>query len=131
MFYTKQYFTAVFLLVGFQMGTAQVELDEQVPYQGDTLLINPNQARETADGDVLMDCDWPTMMSMIRDLEDRIAGETETDTVYGVYVSCAVVGTSLRMWHDCLVLRDSIEALQVIYDEALAPRVTVDAAVIL
>nr|AOE13989.1 hypothetical protein [uncultured bacterium] len=113
------------------MGTAQVELDEQVPYQGDTLLINPNQARETADGDVLMDCDWPTMMSMIRDLEDRIAGETETDTVYGVYVSGAVVGTSLRMWHDCLVLRDSIEALQVIYDEALAPRVTVDAAVIL
>ena len=113
------------------MGTAQVELDEQVPYQGDTLLINPNQVRETADGDILMDCDWPTMMSMIRDLEERIAGETETDTVYGVYVSGAMVGASLQMWHDCLVLRDSIEALQVTYDEALAPRVTVDAAVVL
>ena len=131
MAYTKQFLAAFFLLAGFQMGTAQVELDEQVPYQGDTLLINPNQVRETADGDILMDCDWPTMMSMIRDLEERIAGETETDTVYGVYVSGAMVGASLQMWHDCLVLRDSIEALQVTYDEALAPRVTVDAAVVL
>ena len=43
-----------------------------------------------------MDCDWPTMMSMIRDLEERIAGETETDTVYGVYVSGAMVGTSYK-----------------------------------
>ena len=131
MAYTKQYLAAFLLLVGCQMGTAQDELDEQVPYQGDTLLINPNQVLETADGDILMDCDWPTMMSMIRDLEERIAGETETDTVYGVYVSGALVGASLNMWHDCLVLRDSIEALQVTYDETLAPRVTVDAAVIL
>ena len=131
MAYTKQFLAAFFLLVGCQMVTAQDELDEQVPYQGDTLLINPNQVRETADGDILMDCDWPTMMSMIRDLEERIAGETETDTVYGVYVSGAMVGASLQMWHDCLVLRDSIEALQVTYDEALAPRVTLDAAVIL
>ena len=131
MAYTKQFLAAFFLLVGCQMVTAQDELDEQVPYQGDALLINPNQVRETADGDILMDCDWPTMMSMIRDLEERIAGETETDTVYGVYVSGAMVGASLQMWHDCLVLRDSIEALQVTYDEALAPRVTVDAAVVL
>jgi len=35
------------------------------------------------------------------------------------------------MWYDCLVLRDSILSLQVAYDEALAPRVTVDAAVVL
>jgi len=131
MAYTKQFLAAFFLLVGCQVVTAQDELDEQVPYQGDTLLTNPNQVRETADGDILMDCDWPTMMSMIRDLEERIAGETETDTVYGVYVSGAMVGASLQMWHDCLVLRDSIEALQVTYDEALAPRVTVDAAVVL
>ena len=54
-----------------------VELDEQVPYQGDTLLTNPNQFRVTSAGDVLMDCDWPAMMAMIRDLEERIAGETE------------------------------------------------------
>ena len=33
------------------MGTAQVELDEQVPYQGDTLLTNPNQFRVTSAGD--------------------------------------------------------------------------------
>jgi len=122
---------ASLLLLNASSITAQSTLDEQVPYQGDTLLINPNQVREIADGDILMDCDWPTMMSMIRDLEERIAGETETDTVYGVYVSGAMVGSSLNMWHDCLVLRDSIEALQVTYDEALAPRVTVDSAVIL
>ena len=120
MAYTKQFLAAFLLLVGCQMGTAQDELDEQVPYQGHTLLINPNQVWETADGDILMDCDWPTMMSMIRDLEERIAGETETDTVYGVYVSGAMFGSSLHMWHDCLVLRDSIEALQVAYDEVLA-----------
>ncbi len=82
-------------------------------------------------GDVLMDCDWPAMMAMIRDLEERIAGETETDTTYGVYVSRCQWKRDLNMWYDCLVLRDSIEALQVTYDEALAPRVTVDAAVVL
>ena len=110
---------------------AQDELDEQVPYQGDTLLISPNQVRETTDGDILMDCDWPTMMSMIRDLEERIAGETETDTVYGVYVSGAMVGASLNMWHDCIVLRDSIEALQVAYSDVLSPGVTTNAPSIL
>ena len=55
----------------------------------------------------------------------------KTDTTYGVYVSGAINGNDLNMWYDCLVLRDSIEALQVTYDEALAPRVTVDAAVVL
>ena len=60
MAYTKQFLAAFFLLAGFQMGTAQVELDEQVPYQGDTLLTNPNQVPgHLSDGDVLMDCDWP------------------------------------------------------------------------
>ena len=72
------------------------------------------------------------MMSMIRDLEERIAGETETDTTSTVSTSpVRSVGYVLNMWYDCLVLRDSIEALQVTYDEALAPRVTVDAAVVL
>ena len=112
-----------------EMFTAQ--LDEQVPYQGDTLLTNPNQFRVTSAGDVLMDCDWPAMMAMIRDLEERIAGETEADTTYGIYVSGDINGNDLNMWYDCLVLRDSIEALQVTYDEALATRVTVDAAVVL
>ena len=129
---TQLFFAFFIFFGGFSAATlAQDELDEQVPYRGDTLLINPNQVRETADGDVLMDCDWPTMMSMIRDLEERIAFETETDTVYGLYVSGGMVGNTLNMWHDCLVLRDSIVSLQVTYDEALAPRVTVDAAVIL
>ena len=131
MAYIKQFLAAFFLLAGFQMGTAQVELDEQVPYQGDTLLTNPNQFRVTSAGDGLMDCDWPAMMAMIRDLEERIAGETEADTTYGIYVSGDINGNDLNMWYDCLVLRDSIEALQVTYDEALATRVTVDAAVVL
>ncbi|MDB4494088.1 hypothetical protein N9233_02755, partial [Flavobacteriales bacterium] len=91
----------------------------------------PNQFRVTSAGDVLMDCDWPAMMAMIRDLEERIAGETETDTTYGVHVSGGINGNDLNMWYDCLVLRDSILSLQVAYDEALAPRVTVDAAVVL
>ena len=56
-------------------GNVQAQLDEQVPYQGDTLLTNPNQFRVTSAGDVLMDCDWPAMMAMIRDLEERIAGK--------------------------------------------------------
>jgi len=131
MAYTKQFLAAFFLLVGCQMVTAQDELDEQVPYQGDTLLTNPNQFRVTSAGDGLMDCDWPAMMAMIRDLEERIAGETEADTTYGIYVSGDINGNDLNMWYDCLVLRDSIEALQVTYDEALATRVTVDAAVVL
>ena len=113
------------------MGTAQVELDEQVPYQGDTLLTNPNQFRVTSAGDVLMDCDWPAMMAMIRDLEERIAGETEDRYNLRCLRLGCINGNDLNMWYDCLVLRDSIEALQVTYDEALAPRVTVDAAVVL
>lgn len=123
--------TVLAAVVSFFVGNVQAQLDEQVPYQGDTLLTNPNQYRVTSEGDVLMDCDWPTMMAMIRDLEERIAGETEADTTYGVYVSGGVNGNNLNMSYDCLVLRDSIVSLQVAYDEALAPRVTVDAAVAL
>ncbi len=60
MAYTKQFLAAFFLLFWLPSGySPRVELDEQVPYQGDTLLTNPNQVRETADGDILMDCDWP------------------------------------------------------------------------
>ena len=43
MAYTKQFLAAFFLLVGCQVVTAQDELDEQVPYQGDTLLTNPTK----------------------------------------------------------------------------------------
>ena len=125
-------FTFLLVILGCSsFGHVLAQLDEQVPYQGDTLLTNPNQFRVTSAGDVLMDCDWPAMMAMIRDLEERIAGETEADTTYGVYVSGGINGNDLNMWYDCLVLRDSILSLQVAYDEALAPRVTVDAAVVL
>ena len=101
-------FSALAVVISFSVGNVQAQLDEQVPYQGDTLLTNPNQFRVTSAGDVLMDCDWPAMMAMIRDLEERIAGETETDTTYGVYVSGGINGNDLNMWYDCLVLRDSI-----------------------
>jgi len=117
--------------LSFTSVLAQSQLDDEVPYQGDTLLTNPNQVRETADGDILMDCDWPTMMSMIRDLEERIAGENSTDTLYGQYITGFVLGNVVHMTHDCAVLRDSIVALQVTYDNALAPRVTTNAPAVL
>ena len=109
----------------------QAQLDEQVPYQGDTLLTNPTQFREDGNGHVFMDCDWQTMVSMIRDLEERIAGEVETDTIYGDYRMKELTGDRLYMRYECIVLRDSILSLQIAYDEVLAPRVTLDSAVIL
>tara|TARA_Y100000385_G_C13065690_1_gene626580 strand:+ start:436 stop:1980 length:1545 start_codon:yes stop_codon:yes gene_type:complete len=102
---------------------AQSELDDAVPYQGDTLISNPNQFRVSSEGNVLMDCDWPRMMSMIRDLEERIAGVNSADTLYGQYFTGSVVGNVLHMTHDCAVLRDTILALQVTYDNALTPKI--------
>jgi uncharacterized protein (TIGR02145 family) len=116
----------LFLPVGLQ-----AQLDEQVPYQGDTLLTNPTQRRDDGNGRVFMDCDWQIMASMIRDLEERIAGEVETDTLYGDYRTKELEGDRLFMRYECVILRDSILSLQVAYDEALAPRVTLDAAVVL
>ena len=110
---------------------AQSELDETVPYQGDTLLTNPNQFRVSSEGDVIMDCDWPRMMAMIRDLEERIAGENSTDTVYGQYITGSIIGNVVHMTHDCTVLRDTILALQATYDSALTPRVTTNSPVVL
>ena len=124
-------FSAALFMFVFMHVNMQAQLDSLVPYQGDTLLLNPNQGRIAADGDVLMDCNWPRMMSMIRDLEERIAGENSTDTVYGVYVSGSVVDKVIHMTYDCLVLRDSIVALQVTYDNALTPRVTTNAPLVL
>ena len=109
----------------------QAQLDEQVPYQGDTLLSNPMQFQEDGNGHVFMDCDWQTMVSMIRDLEERIAGEVVTDTIYGDYRTKELTGDRLYMRYECIVLRDSILSLQIAYDEVLAPRVTLDSAVIL
>ena len=109
----------------------QAQLDSSVPYQGDTLLTNPNQGVVTSSGEVLMDCDWPRMMSMVRDLEERIAGENSTDTLYGLYASGTVVGNVIHITYDCAVLRDSILALQVTYDNALTPRVTTNAPLVL
>jgi len=123
--------TVFAVVISFFVGNVQAQLDEQVPYQGDTLLTNPNQYRVTSEGDVLMDCDWPAMMTMVRDLEERIAGEAGTDTTYGVYVSGEINGSAVNMWYDCVVLRDSILALQVAYDEVLSPRVTTSAPSIL
>ena len=109
----------------------QAQLDEQVPYQGDTLLTNPLQIREDGNGHVFMECDWQTMISMIQDLEERIAGEVGTDTIYGDYLMKELTGNRYYMRYECVVLRDSILSLQVAYDGALTPRVTLDPAVVL
>ena len=101
---------------------AQLALHDSVPYQGDTLLTLPVTGQlidQTAGVELQMDCDWPTLMLMIRDLENRIAGALEVDTVYDVYVSGSIAGNTINMWHDCYVLRDSILSLQIQLDEAL------------
>ncbi|MFZ9054302.1 MAG: FISUMP domain-containing protein [Flavobacteriales bacterium] len=101
---------------------AQNALHDSVPYQGDTLLVMPVTGQlidHTSNAELQMDCDWPTLMLMIRDLEERIAGALEVDTVYDVYVSGEVLGTTVNMWHDCYVLRDSILSLQIQLDDAL------------
>ena len=90
----------LFLPVGLQ-----AQLDEQVPYQGDTLLTNPTQRREDGNGRVFMDCDRQIMASMIRDLEERIAGEVETDTLYGDYRTKELEGDRLFMRYECVILR--------------------------
>jgi len=112
----------IILTSGMASIHAQNALHDSVPYQGDTLLVMPVTGQlidHTSNTELQMDCDWPTLMLMIRDLEERIAGALEVDTVYDVYVSGEVLGTTVNMWHDCYVLRDSILSLQIQLDEAL------------
>ena len=60
MAYTKQFLAAFFLLVGLPNGYSPSRTGRTSPYQGDTLLIEPQPSSgQTADGDILMDCDWP------------------------------------------------------------------------
>jgi hypothetical protein len=102
---------------------AQSALHDSVPYQDDPLLTLPLTGQlidNTSNSELILDCDWPTLMSMIRDLEERISTALEVDTTYGVYVSGEVTGNTVSMWHDCYVLRDSILSLQIQLDEALA-----------
>lgn len=134
----KMRYVPIFALVSliaviFSPGTllGQAALSDSVPYQGHPLLTNPMSGQlieHTTGSDAHLDCDWPQLMRMIRDLEERIAGQTQSDTVYGVYVSGELNGTTLNMWHDCYILRDSVLALQVAYDGVLTPRVTVNPA---
>jgi uncharacterized protein (TIGR02145 family) len=101
---------------GFAQSTA---LHDSVPYQGDTLLVTPLPGA-IYDGDLAyLDCDWNTLMSMIRDLEERLAGALEADTVYDIYLSGQVLGKTINMYYDCVVLRDSVVSLQIQLDEAL------------
>ena len=94
-------------------------LHDSVPYQGDTLLVNPMPMSIHNNNQAYIDCDWVALLSMIRDLEERIATALEVDTVYDVYMSGQVVGSSVYMHYDCMVLRDSIISLQIELDEAL------------
>ena len=117
----------VALSFGFSNLNAQSALHDSVPYQNDPMLTAPVTGQivsSTSNSDLHMDCDWPTLMSMIRDLEERISTALEVDTTYGVYVSGEVIGNTVNIWHDCYVLRDSILSLQVAYDEVLSPPAT-------
>ena len=117
----------VALSFGFSNLNAQSALHDSVPYQNDPMLTAPVTGQivsSTSNSDLYMDCDWPTLMSMIRDLEERISTALEVDTTYGVYVSGEVIGNTVNIWHDCYVLRDSILSLQVAYDEVLSPPAT-------
>ena len=111
-------FAATLLCVSASSASAQA-LHDSVPYQGDTLLVNPLPMSIHDTDQAYLDCDWNTLMSMIRDLEERIAGALEVDTVYDVYVSGQVVDERIYMNYDCVVLRDSVLSLQIQLDEAL------------
>ena len=110
--------TATMLVTATSSASAQA-LHDSVPYQGDTLLVNPLPMTVHDADQAYLDCDWNTLMSMIRDLEERIAGALEVDTVYDVYVSGQVIGQRIYMNYDCVVLRDSVLSLQIQLDEAL------------
>jgi len=45
-------------------------LHDSVPYQGDTLLVDPLPMSVHETDQACLDCDWLTLMSMIRDLEE-------------------------------------------------------------
>ena len=116
--------TAIALVISFcSIVSAQVvpptNLNDSVPYQGDTLLFNPLPMMVHDTNHAYLDCDWNTLMSMIRDLEERIAGALEVDTAYDVYVSGQVIDQRIFMDYDCLVLRDSVISLQIQLDDAL------------
>ncbi|MFZ9055963.1 MAG: hypothetical protein ACO2ZL_09165, partial [Flavobacteriales bacterium] len=116
------YLKAVLVLITtlvFGSQVAQAQLHDSVPYQGDTLLVNPLPGSLYDTDQAYLDCDWNTLMSMIRDLEERIAGALEVDTVYDVYVSGQVVDNRIYMNYDCVILRDSVLSLQIQLDEAL------------
>ena len=108
------------LITSMVSGFAQAtNLHDSVPYQGDTLLVTPLTMSLYDEDQLYLDCDWNTLMSMIRDLEERIAGALEVDTVYDVYVSGQVIDQRIYMNYDCVVLRDSVLSLQIQLDEAL------------
>ena len=71
-------FAATLLRVSASSASAQA-LHDSVPYQGDTLLVNPLPMSVHDTDQAYLDCDWNTLMSMIRDLEERIAGALEVD----------------------------------------------------
>lgn len=120
----KRFFANLGLLLFTITSTmAQNALNDSVPYQDAPILSAPISGQfidQTGNAELQMDCDWPTLMRMIRDLEERISGALEVDTTYGVFVSGEVIGNTINMWHDCTALRDSVLSLQIQLDEALA-----------
>ncbi len=116
--------------------TAQVTpptgLHDSVPYQGDEILINPVTLEVIPEeSKTLMECDWVTLMGMVRDLETRIATALEVDTVLGSYAISEQLDERVWMRFDCYVLRDSVISLQVQLDDALASEPVVETRSIL
>ena len=114
---------AVILFVLFASTTVAQTFHENVPYQDSDLLENPLPGTMITAQDAYLDCNWQTLMDMIRDLEERIATENGADTTYDVYFTGEVVGNSIYMHYDCLVLRDSVLSLQQQLDDAIQPEV--------
>ena len=100
-------------------GTSQLLSQEAVPYLNDPLLDSPVQRRVIDSTTVYLECDWQTLLSMIHDLEERIAGALEVDTVYGNYFDAEVIEALEYRSYDCYKLRDSVLLLQFELEEAL------------
>lgn len=101
--------------------TPPTDLNDSVPYQGDPLLFEPIITQVVpAESKTIMDCDWPTLLGMIRDLESRIAVALEEEETNADYALSEVIEDKVWRRYDCYVLRDSVISLQIQLDEALA-----------
>ena len=107
-------------LIGLATSQAQQQaLNDSVPFQGHPLLLTPITS-DTVATKIIQECDHQALVTMIRELETRIAVALESSPEYDVYVTSEVVNDRTYQRYNCYVLRDSILSLQVQLDAALA-----------